>query len=173
GGVGPWLPFQMLAAGWVGLGAGLLPGAHGATTLGGRGALDGHAALGGRGTTSPGRRVRSALRGRWEVTMLAAYGAFCAYAYGFLLNIWFWPWAIGADTQVSFVAGASVLENLHRFFLFSVASSTFGWDTGRALTNVVAIVVLGPAILEVLRRAHRRAAFDAPVRFEPSGAPNP
>lgn len=26
GGVGPWLPYQMLAAGWVGLGAGLLPG---------------------------------------------------------------------------------------------------------------------------------------------------
>ncbi|MEZ5270029.1 MAG: ECF transporter S component [Microthrixaceae bacterium] len=25
GGVGPWLPFQMLAAGWAGLGAGLLP----------------------------------------------------------------------------------------------------------------------------------------------------
>jgi len=27
GGVGPWLPFQMLAAGWVGLGAGCLPAA--------------------------------------------------------------------------------------------------------------------------------------------------
>lgn len=26
GGVGPWLPYQMLAAGWVGLGAGLVPG---------------------------------------------------------------------------------------------------------------------------------------------------
>lgn len=26
GGVGPWLPYQMLAAGWLGLGAGLLPG---------------------------------------------------------------------------------------------------------------------------------------------------
>lgn len=25
GGVGPWLPFQMLAMGWVSLGAGLLP----------------------------------------------------------------------------------------------------------------------------------------------------
>ncbi|MEI8262259.1 MAG: ECF transporter S component [Actinomycetes bacterium] len=25
GGIGPWLPFQMLAAGWVGLGAGFLP----------------------------------------------------------------------------------------------------------------------------------------------------
>lgn len=29
GGVGPWLPFQMLAASWVGMGAGLLPPAKG------------------------------------------------------------------------------------------------------------------------------------------------
>ncbi|MGI8576336.1 MAG: ECF transporter S component [Nocardioidaceae bacterium] len=29
GGVGPWLPFQMLAAGWVGLGAGMLPRCRG------------------------------------------------------------------------------------------------------------------------------------------------
>ncbi|MGY0062254.1 ECF transporter S component [Streptomyces sp. LZ34] len=27
GGVGPWMPFQMLSMGWVGMGAGLLPGA--------------------------------------------------------------------------------------------------------------------------------------------------
>ncbi len=133
GGVGPWLPFQMLAAGWVGLGAGVLP-----------------------------RRAT----GRWEVALLAAYGALCAYAYGFLLNMWFWPWAIGADTELSFIAGDAVGSNLHRFFLFTVASSTLGWDTGRAITNVVAIVVLGPAVLAVLRRAHRRAAFEAPVRFE-------
>ncbi|MGP3971204.1 ECF transporter S component [Streptomyces sp. 6N223] len=36
GGVGPWLPFQMLSMGWVTMGAGLLPGAH---TLRGRGEL--------------------------------------------------------------------------------------------------------------------------------------
>lgn len=136
GGVGPWLPFQMLAAGWSGLGAGLLPG-------------------GGSGRP----------RGRAEIAMLAAYGAFCAYAYGFLLNLWFWPWAIGADTELSFIAGAPVIENLHRFFLFTIASSTLGWDTGRAVTNVVAILVLGPAVLTVLRRAHRRAAFGAPIEF--------
>jgi energy-coupling factor transport system substrate-specific component len=29
GGVGPWLPFQMLGAAWVGAGAGLLPGLRG------------------------------------------------------------------------------------------------------------------------------------------------
>lgn len=34
GGVGPWLPFQMLGAAWVGLGAGLLPAARGRLELG-------------------------------------------------------------------------------------------------------------------------------------------
>ena len=34
GGIGPWLPFQMLAAAWVGLGAGLLPRAQGRAELG-------------------------------------------------------------------------------------------------------------------------------------------
>src|SRR5262249_19733797 len=32
-GVGPWLPFQMVAAGWVGFGAGCLPRAHGKVEL--------------------------------------------------------------------------------------------------------------------------------------------
>ncbi|RBM19107.1 ECF transporter S component [Streptomyces sp. PT12] len=36
GGVGPWMPFQMLALGWVTMGAGLLPGGH---ALRGRGEL--------------------------------------------------------------------------------------------------------------------------------------
>ena len=132
GGIGPWLPFQMLAAGWVGLGAGLLPG-----------------------------RVR----GRAEIAMLAAYGVVAAYAYGFLLNMWFWPFAIGGDTQLSYEAGAAVTENLHRFLLYTIGTSTLGWDTGRAITNAVAIAVLGSTVLAVLRRARRRAAFDAPVEF--------
>lgn len=33
GGVGPWLPFQMLAAAWVGLGAGVLPRARGVAEI--------------------------------------------------------------------------------------------------------------------------------------------
>lgn len=33
GGVGPWLPFQMIAAAWVGMGAGLLPGLRGRREL--------------------------------------------------------------------------------------------------------------------------------------------
>ncbi len=42
GGVGPWLPFQMLGAAWVGLGAGLLPPARGRAELG---ILTGYAAV--------------------------------------------------------------------------------------------------------------------------------
>lgn len=132
-GVGPWLPFQMLAAGWIGMGAGLLP------------------------------PIRSK---RIELGVLAAYGALSAFVFGFLINIWFWPYSVGQDTQLSFVAGDAVLANLHRFVLFTFATSTIGWDTGRAITNVVAIVVLGPSVLFTLRRAVRRAAFDVPVVFE-------
>jgi energy-coupling factor transport system substrate-specific component len=133
-GVGPWLPFQMLAASWVGLGAGLLPRAT----------------------------------GRAEIVVLSLYGVVSAYAYGLLLNLWFWPFSAGAATSVSFMPGGAVLSNLHRFVVFSFASSAIGWDTGRAVTNVVAIVVLGPTVLITLRRAARRANFGASATFSPS-----
>lgn len=131
GGVGPWLPFQMLGAAWVGFGAGLLPRA----------------------------------RGRAELALLAAYGAVAGLAYGMLLNFSFWPFATGMESDLSFVPGASPLLNLHRFVVFSIATS-LGWDIGRALTNAVLILLTGHAVLGALRRASRKAAFDAPVRFE-------
>ncbi|ROO60520.1 energy-coupling factor transport system substrate-specific component [Micromonospora sp. Llam0] len=133
-GVGPWLPFQMVAAAWVGLGAGLLP-----------------------------RRSR----GKAEIAVLTLYGILAAYGYGFLMNMWFWPY-LAQGTQLSFVPGDPVGDNLHRFALFTVTTSTLGWDTGRALTNGIAILLAGPAVLAVLRRAARRAAFDAPVEFGPA-----
>ncbi|RBM23864.1 ECF transporter S component [Streptomyces sp. PT12] len=131
-GVGPWLPFQMMAAGWVGLGAGLLP-----------------------------RRPS----GRAEIALLACYGALAAYAFGLVMNLWFWPYATGPGTELSIDPEASWTENLHIFLLYTLATSTFGWDTGRALTNVLTVCALGPAVLTTLRRAARRAAFTTPVRF--------
>lgn len=130
GGVGPWLPFQMLGAAWVGLGGGLLP----------------------------------QLRGRAEIALLAAYGAVSGLLYGFALNLMFWPFASGLDGELSFVAGAPLLDNLHRFAIFSLATS-LGWDLGRALTNVVLISLTGGVVLRTLRRAARKAAFEAPVTF--------
>lgn len=130
-GVGPWLPFQMLVAGWVGMGAGLLP-----------------------------RR----LTGRAELAALIGYGVLAAYAYGLLMNLWGWPFVLGIDAPgeaasggLAYVAGASVAENLHRFVVYTLLTSTGGWDTLRALTNAVTIAMLGPAVLQTLRRASRRA----------------
>ncbi|WP_328997925.1 ECF transporter S component [Kribbella sp. NBC_00709] len=142
-GVGPWLPFQMICSAWIGLGAGLLP-----------------------------RRVR----GTAEIAMLVAYGIFVAYAFGFLMNLWFWPFITHAEVPyynggISYIPGAPVSENLHRFTIFTLLTSTGGWDTGRAITNTVAILILGPAVLATLRRTAHRASFGVKGTFRRRRAP--
>lgn len=139
GGGGPWLPFQMLAAGWVGMFAGCLPGA----------------------------------RGRAELWLLATYGLIAGVVYGFVLNLWFWPFGTtgtGAAAAVSFVPGASLVENLRRWLAFS-ATSSLGFDLPRGLATAAALLLVGRPVLLALRRAARRAAFDATPEFE-SGAPD-
>ena len=133
GGVGPWLPFQMFGAAWLGFGAGCLPPA----------------------------------RGRAEVGLLAGYAAVACLLYGTLLNLWFWPFGAGTSTSFSFVPGAGVLHNLHSFLFFDLTTS-LGFDIPRALTNALLVLVLGRPVLAALRRASRRAAFDALVVLEPA-----
>jgi energy-coupling factor transport system substrate-specific component len=134
GGVGPWLPYQMLASAWVGMGAGLLPGR---------------------------------LSGRVEIAVLAAYGVVSAYLFGLLLNLSSWPFVLGiavpGHTGLSFVPGDPLGDNLHRFLAYTLITSTGSFDTGRAITNAVAIVVLGPAVLATLRRAARRVVVTGVV----------
>lgn len=119
-GVGPWLPYQMLSAGFVGLFAGLLPKAG----------------------------------GKAELLLLAGYGVLSAFAYGWLMDFSFWPFAIGEGTELSFDPAAGPLANLHRFVLFNLATS-MGWNLGRAITNAVLIVVLGAPLLRLLHRSAR------------------
>src|SRR3954454_300850 len=64
-GVGPWLPFQMLASAWIGMFAGVLPR----------------------------RMCRHAITGLAEIVMLAVYGALAAYGFGLLMNLSYWPFA--------------------------------------------------------------------------------
>ncbi|GAA2087606.1 ECF transporter S component [Streptomyces albiaxialis] len=133
GGVGPWMPFQMLTMGWVSMGAGLLPG--------------------------PER-----LRGRRELLMLAAYGAVAALLYGLVMNLQGWPYIAGLGSGISFVPGDPLHENLVRFVAYVLATS-LGWDVPRALLTVVLTLTLGGTVLRALRRATRRAAFDASPVF--------
>lgn len=60
GGLGPWLPYQLFAAGWVGAAAGLA-----------------------------GRR-RPARPGRGDVLLLCVVGVVCGYGYGLAMDIWNW-----------------------------------------------------------------------------------
>ncbi|WP_416370559.1 ECF transporter S component [Streptomyces sp. PR69] len=136
GGVGPWMPFQMLAMGWFTMGAGLLP--------------------------APLR-----LRGRGEVLMLAGYGCLASFAYGTVMNLQGWVLLqSAASSSAAFHPGAAVHENLVRFVAYCLATS-LGWDLGRAALTVVLTVLLGSTVLKALRRATRRADFEAQVTFEP------
>jgi len=149
-GVGPWLPYQMLVSAWVGMGAGLLP-----------------------------RRAR----GRWEIAMLAAYGVVASYLYGLLLNLQGWPLLTGVTVpghtgNLSYDPHASLMTNLATFGRYTLITSTGSWDTGRAITTAIAVVLLGPAVLTTLRRAARRATVVGEIvpageRLNPAPPPAP
>jgi energy-coupling factor transport system substrate-specific component len=124
GGVGPWLPFQMLAASWIGLAAGLLP--------------------------HRGRRA--------ELLLLALYGIAAAFFFGLMMDLQFWPWALGTTTELSYFPGAAVAENLNRFLTFHFVTA-LSWDLPRAITNALLLLFAGPALLGTLRRAARRAVL--------------
>ena len=140
GGVGPWLPFQMLAAAWIGLAAGSL-------------------------AYLPFlRRTRGEHPWR-EVMVLAGFAIVAAVAYGLVMNLWFWPFTLDLAPGISFTPGAPVMENIVAWLRFTLVTS-LGFDIPRAVLSAGLILVAGRPILLALRRASRRAAFEEPIIFE-------
>ena len=127
GGFGPWTAFQMFAAGWVGAGAGLIPG---------------------RITGAADKAAR-----RREIIWLIAYGVLASYLFGALMNLWFWPFGVGPETSISYLASGSLPDNLARFGIYTLVTSTLTWDTVRALTTGVGLALIGVPALKALRRA--------------------
>ena len=124
GGVGPWLPFQMMAAGLLGFGAGTIPKAN----------------------------------IRWlRTTLMGVYAIVGAYAYGALMTMWNWPYLLGNGTSISYLPGAPVAENIWRFVQFEIVTGGLVWDTGRAVTTLVLVLLTAPALLTTLERVARRA----------------
>jgi len=125
GGVGPWLPFQMLAAGWVGMTAGWLP---------------------------------SVRNERLRIGMLAVFGAFWGLAFGFVMNLWFWPFAAPStpsEVGLYWSPGLSFGETIGRYVRFYGVTS-LGFDLFRSAGNVVLMLVLGGPILRLLTRYRSR-----------------
>lgn len=125
-GLGPWLPYQMLAAGWVGMGAGYI----GRST---------------RGSTS-----------RASIGILCLYGLVAGFGYGLLLDLWEWPLLVASGSSpVSWVPGIGLAGLLRRFGGFYLATSLV-YDSFRAAGNLMLILVLGPAVIRALDRFRRR-----------------
>jgi energy-coupling factor transport system substrate-specific component len=138
GGGGPWLPFEMLGAGWFGMFAGLLPPA----------------------------------RGRVELALLSSYAFVGGVLYGFVLNLWFWPFGsngLGTSAAVAFEPGAPFVENIRRWLAFSIGTG-LSFDIPRGLVTAAAVLITGRPVLIALRRAARKAAFGATVAFGPPTA---
>ncbi|MBN1995206.1 MAG: ECF transporter S component [Anaerolineae bacterium] len=134
GGMGPWLPFQMFAAGWVGLVGGWLPHFH-----------------------------------RWpklEVGLLAAWGMLSGFLYGLIMNLWFWPYLVGPVEQAAtsepgamfWEANLNFWSILTRYGLFYLTTSLW-WDAGRAIGNLLLILLVGLPILRLLYRFEQRFQF--------------
>lgn len=127
GGVGPWLPYQMMVGAWAGALPSLLPN----------------------------------LRGRAEVVLMVGIGAFSGILTGALLNLWFWPLAVGLTPDISFIADAGPVVNLGHWLRYGVLTS-FGFDIPRGVLTAILLGLSTPTLLPILRRATRRARM-APV----------
>ena len=126
-GVGPWLPYQMFAAGWVGLLSGLLP----------------------RLEHSP----------RAETAMLVAWGMVWGFAYGLLMNVYFWPYAMDVNRAgMYWQPGLTLGETLQRYAVFYGVTSLW-WDLAAALGNLVLLLLLAAPVLRLLRRFRQRFFF--------------
>jgi len=125
-GLGPWLPYQMLAAGWVGMGAGYL----------GR--------LSGRSTS------------RLAIGLLALYGGVAGLAYGLLLDLWEWPLLLNpAASTLSWAPGLGLGTLTRRFAGFYLTTSLV-YDAFRAAGNFILIAALGAPVVLALNRFRRR-----------------
>jgi energy-coupling factor transport system substrate-specific component len=108
--------------------------------------------------------IPRSLRGKREIFALIIYGIVAAEFFGIAMDLQFWPWALGTDTQLSYLAGAPIAENLSRFFSYHFLSA-MAWDVPRAIFTASLIAIAGKPILHTLRRAHTKAAFLTPIEF--------
>jgi energy-coupling factor transport system substrate-specific component len=90
--------------------------------------------------------------GKLEIFILCLYAIVATQLFGILMDLQLWPWLIGNDSQLSYLSSDSVLNNLHRFFIFHFATS-LAWDIPRAILTVGLIALTGPAVLSSLKRA--------------------
>jgi hypothetical protein len=90
---------------------------------------------------------------KFVVPVLAGYAVVASYLFGLVMNAWFWPYATGFDSSISYSVSLTGLENLNNFLTYSLLSSTLTWDTVRAVSVALFILVFGKAMIRTFQRA--------------------
>ena len=90
--------------------------------------------------------------------MLMLVAVISGMAFGFLMDLQLWPWLLGGDTQISFLPGAGIEENLSRFLTFHLLTA-MAWDIPRSILTAALVALTGAPILNALRRTERKAFF--------------
>jgi energy-coupling factor transport system substrate-specific component len=143
--MGPWLPFQMLGAGWMGGSVGWLG------------------------------RVTGRLPPIVELAILATAGWLWGFAYGAILNLWSWPFVLGGGGDLAWVPGSGAAETLRQYHRYYVATSLAWDAAGATANAVVILLLGRPLLASMRRFAHRLApvvVLEArPARAEASDRP--
>lgn len=92
------------------------------------------------------------LQKKYQIWFLALYAALASYLFGAVMNLWFWPFAV-ADSTIAYDASAPASQNLSSFLLYTLTTSTLGWDSVRAISLAALILLLGGPLVQVMRRA--------------------
>jgi len=136
GGMGPWVPYQIFAVGWVGVAAGLA------------------------GQWSRGSRIPD-----WrDVLVLAAVGAVMGWVVGALLDITDWIPVYRGNPTLGWLPGMDAATSLVHFGRFYLLTS-LAYDTFRAVGNVLMVLALGAPVLAALARLRVRLTFEVVGSF--------
>ena len=99
-------------------------------------------------------------RPRIQVAVLAAWGLLWGIAFGFIMNVWFWPFIIDpAQAGLHWEPGLGAIETFKRYLAFYALTSSW-WDVGRAAGNAIMIALFGIPVLRLFRRFGRRFTFE-------------
>ena len=134
--MGPWVPYQVFAVGWVGVAAGLA----------------GHWS---RGSRIPDWR---------DVLLLAAVGGVMGWVVGALLDITDWIPVYRGNPTLGWLPGmdaATALVHFGRFYLLT----SLAYDTFRAVGNVLMVLALGAPVMAALARLRVRLTFEVVGSF--------
>ena len=124
-GVGPWLPYEMIAAGWVGAAAGLF-----------------------------GARRRGRAPSVRDVAVLAITGVLTGFAYGAVMDVWDWTFFRGA-ADFGYVPGLDAAALAGRFGRFYLVTSLVYDSFRAAGNAVLVVLLGGPVLAALARLYRR------------------